>query len=468
MKLIFWPKDTVYKIFSSIQKLPRGKKVSILIKKWNPFYENIWWWKQLIQVLKDKQIDFIFICDEDTERYFISLGVWCVAKKNYIKSFTQFLKKLFAQNYFYQKTLIQKRSWLWYLIVLIEIGFVIWIFNLFYDFISHRAVVYIKPAYHVETLVYNFLIYTWDFKSTKEKIAIPYYRKVLNVNQTLTLSVSNLKYLTSPAHWQVKIYNYTNKDISFKAWTKFITEDWLIFRSKYWFRLPPAKDWKPWVGYTTLVALDRDINWDIIWKRGNIWSGCQLYILKYWPSIDLHKIYAIPVQQFEWWETIGKGVVWKKDIDTLKEKLRNVFKANLVNYILQDLGKGKNKVFLNFPQFIEYKIINYIFDAKPWDVRAVVNWTIEGQIIYHYLLWNEIKIWFEKYIKERSLDTQKVVDLDKNSLVLLDYYPITKKVWLLPIQVDIIKWYNFDVDKSWLIDKIKSEIAWKTKNEAEK
>lgn len=468
MKLVFWPKDSIYKIFSSIQKLPDGKKVTLFIKKWNVFYDNIWWWKQLIQILKNKQIDFTFICEKSTEKYFKTLGVDCQLRKSFKKVVLNFLKKLFFQNYFYQKTLLKSKSWFWYILVLLEIVLVIFIFKRFYDFISHHAVIYIKPAYNVETLVYNFLVYTWKINNTSKKISIPFYKRIINVNQTLTLNVTNLKYLTSPAHWQVKIFNYTDKDISFKAGTKFVTDDWLVFRSKYWFRLPPAKNWKPGVAYTTLIAMDRDLDWNIIWKRWNIGPEKKLYILKYWPSIDLHKIYAVPVSRFEWGQTIWKWMVTDKDIATLKEKLKQAFKANLVNYILQDIWKDKQKIFLRFPELIHYKIRDFLFDAKPWDVRAVINWTLEWQIVYYYILWKDVKKWFIKYLEDRSLDTQRIVDIDRNSLVLLDLYKISKNVFFIPIQIDVVKWYNFDIDKNWLIDKIKTEILWKNKNEAKK
>jgi hypothetical protein len=149
-----------------------------------------------------------------------------------------------------------------YLLFGIELLIVGYIFYFFYQLISHHAQIYIKPAYKVDTLVYNFEVYTGNYKPKRYSAVL--HKSVINVSQTLTFNVTNLKYLTKPSQGQIAIYNYTNKDISFKGGTKFITEDGLLFRSKYWFRLPPAKDGKPGVAYTTLIALDRDINGIII------------------------------------------------------------------------------------------------------------------------------------------------------------------------------------------------------------
>lgn len=466
MFLKFWKKDTIFKIFSTIEKLPRGKKVFIKIDKDNNFFENIWWGKQLLNTLKEKNIDFVFICsDYKTKRFFQQLGIECVAKENILVKFFKKIKKFLVANFIYHQYLFNRR-WFSYIIFVLEIVLVGYIFYFFYQMISHHAKIFIKPSYSVESIVYNFVVYTWNYKTNK--ISAVLHKSRINTMLSLTFNITNLKYLTKPSQWQVKIYNYTDKDISFKWWTKFVTEDGLLFRSKYWFRLPPAKDWKPGIAYTTLVALPRDINWVIIWKRWNIISGTKLYILKYPPSYHLHKIYAVAITDFQWWETIWKGEVTHKDIERFKEQLKEAFKKSIIDYILKDLWNNKNKILLSFSDFIDYRIDSISFDAKPGDIRAVVNWTLKGHIDYYWISRQDVKKWFEKYLEKRSLKLMKLKEVLRDTLQILDRYKITNNVWLIPIKVDVIKEYNFDVDKNWIIDKIKAEIVGKSIDEAKK
>ena len=468
MFIKFRKDDTIYKIFSTIQKIPNGKKIKIFIDCKNEFFSNIWWWKQLKDLLEEKNLKYIFYsngrkCDD----YFLNLKIPFVKRKN-IKDILKNILKFFFPYYAFRNPILIKTLPIWTIfIVIIEFLLVWYILYWFYNFISHHAIIYITPSYKVETIVNNFFIYTWFKPKYKNKYYLPFYTKTINVEIDQTISVSNLKYITHPSQWQVIIYNFTNKDLSFKAWTKFITDNGLLFRAKYWFRLPPSsKDWKPGIAYVSLVALDRDINWDIIWKRGNIISWTKLYILKYPPSRDLHKIYAVAIWNFQWWETIGKWIVTKQDIQRLKDSLIKTFKSKIPDWISKDIWQDSEKVLINFPQFISWKVIDVSFDAKPWQIRSIVNWKLKWKITYSYLLWPDIKKGFEIYLQERSLESEKLIDIDRKSLILLDVYPITKKLFMIPIRVDIVKWYNFKLDKSGLLDKIKLDIAGKSIKEA--
>ncbi|MFZ5341437.1 MAG: hypothetical protein ACOZBL_02535 [Patescibacteria group bacterium] len=65
MKINFSEKDSLYKIFNTIEKIPSNKKqVKINIHHENPFFENIWWGKQLKDTLETKKLDYEFLSSD--------------------------------------------------------------------------------------------------------------------------------------------------------------------------------------------------------------------------------------------------------------------------------------------------------------------------------------------------------------------------------------------------------------------
>ena len=86
MFISFKKEDSIYKIFQTIEKLPSRKKVKIFIHSDNEFFTNIWWWKQLKEILDKKNVDYIFLCDtKKAEKYFSALWVICKPKKVYLR-----------------------------------------------------------------------------------------------------------------------------------------------------------------------------------------------------------------------------------------------------------------------------------------------------------------------------------------------------------------------------------------------
>jgi hypothetical protein len=156
----------------------------------------------------------------------------------------------------------------------------------------------------------------------------------------------------------------------------------------------------------------------------------------------------VAVDDFKGGETIGKGQVTASDLEKFKAQLIENFKKSLIDYVLKDLGQDKNKILLAFPEFIDYKIESINFDAKPGDVRAVVNGTLDAKIYYYWISWKDVKAGIEKYLAERSLNTLKVKEILRDTLQVLDRYKIVDNVWLVPIKVDVVKSYNFNIDKN--------------------
>jgi len=70
MKLFFLKDDSLYKIFSTLEKTPKHSEVQIFIETENQFFNNTRWSKQIDSILQKRSIKATFIAENDTQRLF--------------------------------------------------------------------------------------------------------------------------------------------------------------------------------------------------------------------------------------------------------------------------------------------------------------------------------------------------------------------------------------------------------------
>lgn len=71
MKIFFTRDDSFYKICKTVEKLPKNKKIVLLMDEANNFFRNPRWGKQVKAILDEKKISYVFSCKtEKTRRYF--------------------------------------------------------------------------------------------------------------------------------------------------------------------------------------------------------------------------------------------------------------------------------------------------------------------------------------------------------------------------------------------------------------
>lgn len=74
MKLFFIKEDSLYKIFKTLEKIPKQKKVMIEIESHNAFFEHERRGKQIKDLITTRNIDAVFICrTEKIKNYFHAL-----------------------------------------------------------------------------------------------------------------------------------------------------------------------------------------------------------------------------------------------------------------------------------------------------------------------------------------------------------------------------------------------------------
>ncbi len=495
MKIKIWQHDSFHKIYKIIEKIQRNKSVDIEIHENNEIFHNIFWWKQIFDLLVMRHIDFKFICSTDkTLKYFDDLKIqveklWFVFWDDKIIFKRQIIKDTLKNvfNFFFTAKdlhgkILKKRSWITYVIISWEIIWLWYIFFFFYSLVSPSAEIFLTPSYNVEEIVYNFRFFEENRKQEFEDsqaISIPYYTGSIQITYPMSIQVQNIKYLQNPAKWTIKIINNSKKWFSLKANTKFITDDWLIFRALWWFNIQPSKDWKPTETFIEVESMEKDDNDKIIWIRWNLNKWTILYIRNLKDSFYLKDLYWIVEKNFWWWNTITEWTVSLSDIDILKNKLKeNVEKEKmtlLVKHIndqnsqiisnKNDLESDNRKILLPFDEFINMEIDNVTTNSNPWDKLSDIEWNLKSTISYKYVIWEDMKKWVKKYIQQRQSDNMNLADIDSSSLIFYELNK-SKNYYVIPSKIDVIWWYDFIKDINWIKNNIKSNIIWKTKDES--
>lgn len=465
MKLKISAKDSMYKIFKLVDKLPKNKKIDIFIDQENEIFDSIWWWKQLVDKLNEKGIVYRFISIwVKSRKYFEVLWIEQVVFQNIsigdkIRWFYNFF---FVAKDLHWK-ILKKRSFLSYLMIVWEILLVLYIFYLFYNLVSPSAKVYVKPSYDVEDIVYNFRYYPSNLDAENQwsrLLWIPYHTGSVTIKQEMSMDVANVRYLQKPARWKIRLINTVPKKFSLVANTKFVTDDWLQFRALEWFNIPEALDGLNEDVVIELEALEQDVDGELIWNRWNIKQGTVLYIKNLKDSSVMKNVYWVAEDQFKWWDTTSEWVVSLTDIDMLKNNLVQHITKDKKQLLLEQIDQNNNVVLLNFDDFIKAQIKSVNVNANPWDQISRIEWVADVIIDYLYINREDIKAWFQKYIEQRASDSTRLIDIDQGSLLFYD----KEQEWdyiIIPTKIDIVRWYDFENDVNWIKNELKSKLLWK-------
>lgn len=466
MKIKFYKTDKIHKIFKSIEKLSDKKKIQIFIEEWNEIYENIWWWNQLIQLLDKKKIDFeIFVNWTTSFKYFNKLWVKNISQNiNFFEISIYILKSYFFKIKDFHWDVFRKKTYFFYVILVLELISIWAIFYYFYNLITPSAKIYIQPTFSLDKIVYNFFYYPWNWWNSSDSnlISIPYYTWKIDLEYTETIDVANIKYIQTPSSWLVSFVNMNINDYSFVANTKLISDDWLLFRLPTRISVPNNDELDKNDLQYKVEAMDKDVDWQIIWQRWNIKKWTRLYFKNLRESYYFKNVYWEVLEDFKWWETNWQWTVSIQDIDIIKERLSKYVNENIMILLKNNFNSqnDKWKELLFFKDLISVQINDFIFNWNVWDNVSDLQWTIKYSIIYHYVNRNDLKKWILKYTDDRQSKNFSIIDLDKSSLIFYDKLNIDEN-FVIPTEIDVIMWYDFDNDINWILNEIKHKIVWK-------
>lgn len=351
---------------------------------------------------------------------------------------------------------------------------------IFYFAVS-KTYIYIKPELSVKTVsrnvAYSEKNESWVFDSKNVIKVNPIWQETLldyvfNVSSIDINSAQN-------AYWKVEIYNELSTEQIFKPNTRFVTENWIIFRSNEWIKVPKTtknEEWKVeiWKTEATLIADLYDNSGKIIWSRWNIKSSTILTI----PGLKFNrdKIYAKTMWDFGWWaepkvhvltEDEYKKFTWiiqeklkTKALNELKDKIKDMNQKSATNFEIIPIN--------NILQYSE-SVINMWSWIKIGDKMEEIklSWKIS---LNTYVYDKASTIFYLRNILNENilLWTEKLIWINDNSLRITNILSQTVNPFYMKAttELDSTISYNFEDPTNNLTRKLKNLILNTSKKEA--
>jgi hypothetical protein len=466
MKLFFLKDHSLYKIFKTLEKLPNGKTVHISIDPEHAFFDNEWRGKQIQELLQQRNIHAFFITKtENSRKFFEKIGLPVIHQEKHK------LLKIIHLGYLFFFNIKQfhlqaytKKNYMFYMIFWFEVAFALIILYFLYSLILPRTIIDIYPANQSENIIYNFRYYpihNKEFSLETKNLAIPYQTWFIDYKYTLSISVKNIKHIQSPSQWTIKVLNPTEKEYNLLKWTRFVTDDWLVFKSKDWFKLDPHSD-----KIIEVIASDQDEEGNVIWAKGNISKDTTLYIKNLKESFFLKNIYAVAIQQFSWWSMTSEWIVTQKDIEALSWKLLSAVKQQKQNIINQNFSIP-GQIFLHFDDLITLDVLSTSIENKAQEKVPYLKWDIVVRLSFAYINQSDLFAQTELYLKQRPSDKVKLLTIDRSSVV---FFSTIKKdhlwAYIIPTKLTIIQGYDFDKDINNILESIKTNVLGINKEKA--
>lgn len=473
MKFYFQPEDSLYKIFKTLEKIPKWKTVEINIDSHHSLFDNDWRGKQIKQAIDKRNINAAFSTrNEKSRKFFEKIGLKTnhTDSNKFLKVFRMVYLFFFDIKKFHLDTLTNRKSYTFFAVFGFEVLFVLLLIYLLYSLILPWAKIKITPSQQIETIIYNFRYYPnsdEDYPRYSRFISIPFYTGSLDYTYNMSMNSANVKYLQNPSEWEIKIINKTEKEYSFVPNTRFVTEDWKLFKTTNWVEIPAGYNWVPGETIIKVVAMDQDDNWIFMWSRWNISQWTTLYVRNLKQSMFLKEIYAIALTNFTWWTMSADGSVSAEDISVLSDKLATYISQQKKNIAEQNFDI-KNAILLAFDDTIFSTIKKIEIPHEVWESVAILNWSVDSKISFSYVKRDDLIDAFSSYIQQRPSDKHQLVSINKNSLSFFSDDGISEKDWtfIIPTKIDVIQSYDFDKDVINISDDIKNRIVWLDKESA--
>lgn len=453
------------------------KKIAIITSDWElkKIWEKLW-------------IRYFYKWDDiEFEEKFSKTNV---LKHNF--TFVQYLKyeikKIFLKYFFIirkkaKKTYNNKKytpeSHIFLLVIWVILSFSLLSF-IFYFAVS-KTYVYIKPELWVKTVSRNMVFSENDNENVFDNKNIIKVNPIsMDTSLELPFNISTIDKMSAKnSYWKAVIYNELNTEQIFKPNTRFVTDDWLIYRSNDWIKVPPSsksEDWKiiAWETETILLADMYDKSWKIIWIRWNIPEGTLLMIP--WLKFNRDKIYAKTIEAFHDWEDPKIKVLsqeeYEKFVWIITEKIKSKALSDLKDKI-KTLNNNSSSNFQILP-------INNILVYKIWQIE-LLNWVKIGDKLSEvklkwsgslstYVYDKNSTIFYLKTILNENilLWTEKLIWVNEDSLRISNILNQTVNPFYMKAttELDSTISYNFEDSTNNLTRKLKNLIANTSKKEA--
>jgi len=478
MKFFFSKTDSLYKIFKALEKIPSHREVEIFIDPEHALFDNERRGLQIKDILEKNHIEATFMTKNKKNRdYFtkIWLKVDYEQKKN-IENFLHIFYLFFFNIKKFHLHTYESKKYLFILIFLFEILLILGILRFIISLIIPSANITIFPSENSETIVYNVRYYSHDdpyLAAETRFLYVPYYTWSIDYKYDLTISSSNIKHITSPSHWEIKVFNKKEHEYSIVRGTQFITSDGLIFRADDDFIIPAWNEKNPSEIIINVTADEYDEYGQLIGVHGNIWFKTKLLIKNLEESSLTQDIRAESIETFVWWQTESIWSINEKDIEQLREKLTMQVYDQKMDIVKQNFAISW-WFLLPFETITTTTFNNIEIPELSWDNSTTVRWTAYVTYNYLYVMRADLHQIFMTYVNERPSENNLLMKINKNTIQFLkdsnttnsDEIKKSGKVYTIATQVDVVQTYDFENDPKQILMEIKNKIPWMNINDA--
>ena len=478
MKFFFSKTDSLYKIFKALEKIPSHREVEIFIDPEHALFDNERRGLQIKDILEKNHIEATFVTKNKKNRDYLSkiwLKVDYEQKKNIEKILHIFYLFFFNIKKFHLHT-YESKKYLFILIFLFEILLIFGILRFIISLIIPSANINIFPSENSETIVYNVRYYSHnDPRSAAETrfLYVPYYTWSIDYKYDLTISSLNIKHITNPSYWQIKIFNKKEEEYNLVKGTQFITSDWLIFRATDDFILPVWNNKRPSETIITVIADEYDEYGQLIGIHWNIWFKTKLLIKNLEESYLTQDIRAESIESFVWWQTETIWTITDEDIEQLREKLIMQVYEQKMDIVKQNFAIT-GCFLLPFETITTTNFNDIKIREKSGDSSPTIKWTAYVTYNYLYVRREDLYQIFMTYVNERPSENNLIMEINQNTLQFLkdsnttnsDEIKKSNNIYTIATQIDIVQTYDFENDPKQILMEIKNKIPWMNINDA--
>ena len=248
MKLFFLQQDSLYKIFTTLEKTPKNSHVEIFVESENQFFNNPRRSKQINNILSKRSIKATFIAqNEHQRRYFEENNISHeVKKENKVRKFLNLIYRFFFNIKKFHLQTFQHKNYSFFAIFGAEALLILIVAYGIYSLILPQTIITITPSYEMNEVVYNFrYMYQQDIQNyplTGKHIVIPLYTGTIpNIQTTLSLD-KKVNADGSIVKGTIRLINKTKSEISLKTNTQLIDDYGIEYTTDSKIFIPASKE----------------------------------------------------------------------------------------------------------------------------------------------------------------------------------------------------------------------------------
>ncbi len=477
MKLFFLRQDSLYKIFTTLEKTPKNSQVQIFVESDNQFFHNARWSKQIDGILSKRSIQATFIAQNDHQRKFFEDNKINheVKKESKIRIFLNLLYRFFFNIRKFHLHTYQNKNYSFVAIFGAEIFLILLVGYSIYSLILPQTTITITPSYEMNEIVYNFrYMYPEDiaiYPYTGKHIIIPLYTGTINQISTTMWLDKKMKGDGSMTRGTIRIINTTSSVISLKINTQLIDDFGIEYTMDDKVSIPAAqgKD-NAGTAYIRITSKNTPENNLLVqenWTNITIWHRFLIKNLR--QSFYTKQVYAEASEGFDIQQYSQPGFILMSEIGELQKNLYNDLYEKRKEFVTNDKVPQWG-IIVPFNNLITVDNCDYnaIWDTTHLDQLSVMSGSLSCDIHFAYVLKEDIINGMKDYISKRSTNTRKIVNIQNNFINFFDILTGEYNAYIIPTKVNVIEAYNLQHDTNNILWTLKNQLVGKSKEDAVK